>query len=305
MPLTLKTDYGRVVVAKLRKELKTRVLFNENYRGNAAAGAVMIPLTPESSLIDYNKGSIGSNSVSYAENSYINCVIEQDKALSKYIDGYQANALPYDVVIDELEKAGYAFAKAEDTHAINTLVYAINGKGKGGSNAFASTDPRYQKTGTVVSLGQADIYEKIVEIFGAQTDKGVNTERRWMLVNGAGFGKVLASNKAIRQSDLSQEIVMRGAMAMIGGYEVYVSGNLTGTQSVTTGTGNDAVTTSNDIYAIFGHADFCTRVEAFVQEPFFIDGNYDANVVGGSFVKGRFVFTHECLNPEAFWLLCA
>lgn len=297
MTLVLKTDYGRIVVAKLRKELKTRALFNENYRGNAAAGAVMIPVTPASSLIDYNKGSIGSNTVGYAENNYINCVIDQDKALIKYIDGYQANALPYDVLVDELEKAGYAFALAEDSHAIATLKYAINGKDKGGSNAFGSTDPRYQKTGTVVSLGANDIYDTVAAIFGAQTDKGVKTEGRWMLVNGTGFGKVLASNKAIRQSDLSQEIIMRGAMAMIAGYEVYVSGNLTGTQSVSE--------VDKDIYAIFGHADFCTRVEAFVQEPFVVDGNGDANVVGGSFVKGRFVFTHECLQPDAFWLLCA
>ena len=297
MTLVLKTDYGRVVVKKLRKELKTRSLFNENYRGNAAAGAVMIPVTPASSLADYNKGSIGSNSVSYAENAYINCLIDQDKALIKYIDGYQANALPYDVLIDELEKGGYAFALAEDTHAINTLKYAINGKDKGGVNAFAEGDPRNGKHGTVVSLGAADIYDKVVEIFGAQTDAGVATEGRWMLVNGTGYGKVLASNKAIRQSDLSQEIVMRGAIAQIGSYEVYLTGNLTGTQTV-----SDA---SKDIYAIFGHRDFCTRVESFIQEPFVVDGNGDANVVGGSFVKGRFVFTHEVLNPEAFWLLCA
>ncbi len=295
--LTLKTDFGRIVVAKLRKELKTRALFNQNYRGEAAAGAVMIPVTPASTLIDYNKGSIGSNTVSYAENSYINCVIDQDKALSKYIDGYQANALPYEVLKDELEKAGYAFALAEDTHAINTLKYAINGKDKGGVNAFASTDPRYQKTGTVVSLSTADIYEKVVEIYGAMTDKGVSAENRWMLVNGAGYGKVLASNKAIRGGDLSQEILLTGAIAQIGGFNVYQSGNLTGTQSVSE--------VDKDIYAIFGHADFCTRVESFVVEPFVVDGNGDANVVGGSFVKGRFVFTHEVLQPDAFWLLCA
>lgn len=297
MPLTLKTDYGRIVVAKLRKELKTRALFNQNYRGNAAAGAVMIPVTPASTLIDYNKGSIGSNTVSYAENSYINCVIDQDKALSKYIDGYQANALPYEVLKDELEKAGYAFALAEDTHAINTLKYAINGKDKGGVNAFGSSDPRYQKTGTVVSLSTADIYEKVVEIYGAMTDKGVSAENRWMLVNGAGYGKVLASNKAIRGGDLSQEILLTGAIAQIGGFNVYQSGNLTGTQSVSE--------VDKDIYAIFGHADFCTRVESFIVEPFVVDGNGDANVVGGSFVKGRFVFTHEVLQPDAFWLLCA
>lgn len=295
--LTLKTDFGRIVVAKLRKELKTRALFNQNYRGEAAAGAVMIPVTPASTLIDYNKGSIGSNTVSYAENSYINCVIDQDKALSKYIDGYQANALPYEVLKDELEKAGYAFALAEDTHAINTLKYAINGKDKGGVNAFASTDPRYQKTGTVVSLSTADIYEKVVEIYGAMTDKGVSAENRWMLVNGAGYGKVLASNKAIRGGDLSQEILLTGAIAQIGGFNVYQSGNLTGTQDVSN--------VDKDIYAIFGHADFCTRVESFVVEPFVVDGNGDANVVGGSFVKGRFVFTHEVLQPDAFWLLCA
>ena len=301
MSLTLKTEYGRIVVAKLRQRLVTRTLFNENYRGQANAGAVMIPVTPEVSLFDYNKGAIASNTVDYVGNNYINCLVDKDKAKITYIDGYQASALPYNVIMDELEKTGYAIAKAEDDHAIATLKYAINGKDKGGSNAFGSTDPRYQKAGTVVSLGSDDIYEKLTGMYATMTTKGVPTDGRWLIANGTCLSLILSSNKAIRQSDLSQELVMAGAVAQIAGFNVFTTGNLTGNQTV--GTGNDAA--DKAIYAIAGHAEFCTRVESFDYEPFVVDGNSDASVVGGSFIKSRIVFTHEVLNPEAFVLLCA
>ena len=297
MPLTLKTEYGRIVVAKLRQRLVTRTLFNENYRGQANAGAVMIPVTPEVSLFDYNKGAISSNTVGYVENNYINCLVDKDKAKITYIDGYQASALPYNVIMDELEKTGYAIAKAEDDHAIATLKYAINGKDKGGSNAFGSGDPHYQKTGTVVSVGASDIYDVLTGAFATMTTKGVPTDGRWLIAGPTCLQLILSSNKAIRQSDLSQELVMAGAVAQIAGFAVFTTGNLTGTQVVSEAEKN--------IYAIAGHKDFCTRVESFDYEPFVVDGNSDASVVGGSFIKSRIVFTHEVLNPEAFVMITA
>ena len=78
--LTGKTEYGKIVVAKLRQRLVTRSLANTNYQGDArVAAAVMIPTTPEFSVGDYSKTSIGSNSVSYDTNGWINAPIDKDK----------------------------------------------------------------------------------------------------------------------------------------------------------------------------------------------------------------------------------
>ena len=291
--LTGKTEYGKIVVAKLRQRLVSRSLANSNYQGDArVAAAVMIPTTPEFSVGDYSKTSISSNSVGYDTNAWINAPIAKDKFINIYIDNYDLNTLPYDEKANALDRAGYALAKSDDDDAIDTLKKGVAGNGRDG-NAYGSSDPRYQKAGQIVAAA-SDIYDSIVDLYAKQTAKGVPTDGRWLLTTPTGLAKILASNKAIRQSDLSQEIVAKGAIAMIGGYEVYTTGQLTGTATAT-GAGS-----ATNILAIAGHPDYFTAVEAFRVEPAFFDGNSDANVVGGSFLKGRMVFTHEVANPEAF-----
>jgi len=294
MAVVLGQNYADRVLANLRKALKSRFLFNNDYEKDGRTGTLMIPTTPEVTLNNYSKTNLASNTVSYDTNAWIPCIIDQDKYLNLYEDSWDIAALPYDAIGDKLDKFGYATGLAMDTHAIATLVNAINGKDKFGVT-FAQNDPRNGKTGTVVSLGSDDIYDKVVDIYGAQTDAGVAPEGRWMIVNGAGHSAILKSNHAIVGGNLSQEIVMRGAMALIGGYEVYVSGNLTGNQ----GTG----TSAKKILAIFGHRDYCTRLEFYVVLPQAIDANGSGIAVGGVFLQTRIVFTHEVGKPEAFWML--
>ena len=120
--LTGKTEYGKIVVAKLRQKLVSRSLANSNYQGDArVAAAVMIPTTPEFSVGDYSKTSIGSNSVSYDTNGWINAPIDKDKFVNIYIDNYDLATLPYDEKANALDRAGYALAKADDSDAIDTL----------------------------------------------------------------------------------------------------------------------------------------------------------------------------------------
>ena len=290
--LTGKTEYGKIVVAKLRQRLVTRALANSNYQGDArVAAAVMIPTTPEFSVGDYSKTSIGSNSVSYDTNGWINAPIAKDKFVNIYIDNYDLNTLPYDEKANALDRAGYALAKSDDDDAVDTLKKGVAGNGRDG-NAYGSSDPRYQKAGQIVAAA-TDIYDSIVDMYAKQTAAGVPTDGRWLLTTPTGLAKILASNKAIRQSDMSQEIVAKGAIAMIGGYEVYTTGQLSGTATAT------GAASATNILAIAGHPDYFTAVEAFRVEPAFFEGNGDANVVGGAFLKGRYVFTHEVTDPRA------
>ena len=299
MPLTLQQQYGQVVVAKLRQKLVTRNLFNSNYQRDSNSGAILIPTTPEDSVSDYNKGSLTSNSVSYDSNAWITCIIDKDKFLNKYLDGYNVAALPYNVLRDNLERLGYALAKAMDDQGILVIKNAVQGLDKAG-NAFASTDPRYDSGssyGIIKSLGTDDPYETIAALGGEMTDRGVPEDGRYLVVNGTFKAKILASNKAIRQGDLAQEKIDRGVIAEIAGFEVYSTGQISGN----IGSGSSA----KALYALAGHPDFATRVESFAVEPTVIDANGSGIAVGGVFVQGRYVFTHEVANPKAFGMITA
>lgn len=299
MPLTLKTSYGQIVVAKLRQKLVTRNLFNNNYQRDAASGAIMIPTTPEDSVSDYNKASLTSNAVSYDSNAWITCTIDKDKFLNKYLDGYNVASLPYNVLNDNLERLGYALAKAMDDQGITVIKNAVQGLDKSG-NAFTSADPRYDSGssyGIIESVGSTDVYEVVADLAGKMTDRGVPEDGRYLVVSGTFKAKILASNKAIRQGDLAQEKIDRGVIAEIAGFEVYSTGQITGN----IGSGSSA----KALYAIAGHPDFATRVESFAVEPTVVDANGSGIAVGGVFVQGRYVFTHEVANPKAFGMITA
>lgn len=299
MPLTLQTQYGQVVVAKLRQKLVTRNLFNSNYQINAVSGAIMIPITPEDTLGDYNKASITSNAVGYDANAWIPCTIDKDKFLNKYLDGYNVASLPYNVLADNLERAGYALAKAMDDQGITVIKNAVQGLDKSG-NAFTSADPRYDSGSTygiIESVGSTDVYEVVADLAGKMTDRGVPEDGRYLIVSGTFKAKILASNKAIRQGDLAQEKIDKGVIAEIAGFDVYSTGQINGT----IGSGSSA----KALYALAGHPDFATRVESFAVEPTVVDAAGSGIAVGGVFVQGRYVFTHEVANPKAFGMITA
>lgn len=295
MPLTLRQQWGEVVTTNLRNKLITRNMFNSNYQRDAASGAIMIPIVEDLTARNYNRGNITNNTIGYDSNKWIQCVIDKDVYLKELIDGYEAGALPYDVLKVKLERAGYSFAKAMDLHGLQTLIYGAQGLDKNG-NAFTQTDPRYDANSSYgivkVITAADDVYDIVTDLGGDLSDRGVPEDGRYLAVNGKFKARILQSNKAIRQGQLSQELVLKGVLAEIAGFEVYSSGNVTGTDA-----------SGNHIDAIAGHADFATRVEAFATLPEVVNAGGSAYAVGGVFVNGRYVFTHEVTNPKAFGLI--
>lgn len=75
MAHTLQERYSSLVLAKVRKilVLKDGIVFNNDYEGTPAAGAVKIPSRDtEVAVSDYNKAS-GVSLASGDEKSYIGC----------------------------------------------------------------------------------------------------------------------------------------------------------------------------------------------------------------------------------------
>src|SRR5699024_4763650 len=94
-----------------------------DYEGSPAAGVVKIPVRDtEVEVSDYDKtngiqGKMGST-------GYENMVIDKDKALNEIIDGYDAAAVPDNLVADRLDSATYSLAKQIDTDGGSTLLAA-------------------------------------------------------------------------------------------------------------------------------------------------------------------------------------
>ena len=104
--------------------------------------AVKIPVRDgEAQVADYSVTDLSTNAIKYGSTKYITAVLDNDKFVNEYIDGYEASALPDNLVADRLDSAGYSLALTEDTDALDTLAKGVKGKDKAGV-AFASGDVR-------------------------------------------------------------------------------------------------------------------------------------------------------------------
>ena len=294
---TGKTEYGKIVAAKLRSQLVTNGLFAHPFEGDMPAAAVNIPLTFDEEAGEYSKTNLASNAPSYDTNAYITLPINHDLYINKYLDGFNIATASYDEKVDALDRAAYSVAKSSNKIGIKVLLNGAQGLDEAG-NAFGSTDPRYQQVGSIVAEG-TDIYDSLTALGGKLTDAGVPLENRYIVVNGDGQARIMASTKVIRQGDMSQELVKRGFIAQIAGFNVRVTNLVTGTATAT------GAASATKILGVVGHPIFGANPTAFREEPRIIDGNYDANVVGGSFAKGRLATAYAVLDPRAYGLLVA
>lgn len=267
-------------------------------------GAVKIPVRDvEATLGDYSVTNIAANGISYGSTAYITAVLDKDKYVCEYLDGYEAEAVPDNLVADRLDSAGYQIASALDTDALDTLLNAAAGKDRSGT-AYATGDPRHGKAGVTLkpasssaSIDKTNIYQYCVEAAQKLDEADVpRNDGRFIIVTPEAYSLILQdTTNFIRQGDISQTLVEQGAVGSIAGLPVYICNKLTG---------KNAGSSTGKILALAGHRDWCTEIEAWKVAPGLYDLNGDANVVGGSAVKCRKVYTHEVTKPQTLVRIC-
>lgn len=280
MAHNLQERYSALVDVKLRAKLVTKdhVIFNTRYDGNPTAGAVNIPVRDgEVAVQDYNP--LTGVSLTNGDTNYIKALIDKDKAVNELIDGYQASAVPDNLIADRLDSAGYSTASAIDNDALTVL-------GTAHTATYASTDPRYGKKATT-STASGKPFEDVTNAGESLDLAYVPAEGRYVIVSPS-FYKAILNDKDnfIKKGDLSQKIVETGAVGEIGGFAVYRSARL-----------------PEGVEAVFGHPDFATRVDEWSVPVHLQDLAGSGKYIGASAVQGRMVYTHVLTKPQAFHVL--
>lgn len=280
MAHNLQERYSSLVDVKLRAKLVTKdnVIFNTRYEGNPIAGAVKVPVRDAEAVVQ-NYNPLTGVSLTNGDTNYLTITIDKDKAVNELIDGYQAAAVPDNLIADRLDSAGYSTASSIDADALELL-------GKLHTATYNSNDPRYGKKATSAAAS-ANPFSDVTDAAEALDLAYVPQEGRYVIVSPSFYKSILNDkDNFIKKGDLSQKIVETGAVGEIGGFAVYRSARL-----------------PEGVAAVFGHPDFATRVDEWSVPVHLQDLAGSGQYIGASAVQGRMVYAHAVTKPQAFHIL--
>lgn len=206
MSHTAQERYSSLVLAKLRATTIMLPLTNRKYEGDPKAGAVKIPVRDtEVSVGSYSKTS-GLALDTSGSTSYQTLSINQDYAVNELIDGFDAAAVPDNLVADRLDSAGYSLALHID-NAILGLVTTF-----GNYTPFTTTE--------------TDVYDIVVDAVQAAKKEKVDVNALRLVVSNDFYAKVLKNSNFIHATVGGDAVIANGLVGRIAGVPVYETNNM-------------------------------------------------------------------------------
>lgn len=273
--------WSSLVDAKLRQMLVTRdnYIFNTNYEGDPKAGKVKIPVRDtEVETKDYDK----ANGIDPAAGTttYMDLDIDQDKAVNELIDGFDAAAVPDNIIADRLDSAGYSLALEMDKKSINVL----------------ETTSGVNVSATKIAATETTAYKEVLAARTYLSKKGVPQDGRWLIVSPDFMAVLMMDDHFIRQGDLSQQMKNAGAVGSVAGFAVYESNNLM--VDNTTVVASKKTTTE----FIAGHPNWCHRVQEWSVDVHNQDLAGSGKYIGASAVQGRKIYGVKVSKPQTVYI---
>jgi hypothetical protein len=273
--------WSSLVDAKLRQTLVTRdnYIFNTNYEGDPKSGKVKVPVRDtEVTVKDYNKAT--GVDLETGTTTYMDLNIDQDKAVNELIDGFDAAAVPDNILADRLDSAGYSLALEMDQKSINLL------ETTSGINVCA----------TKTAATDQSAYKEILAAKTYLTRKGVPQAGRWLICSPEFMAVLMLDDHFIRQGDLSQELKNAGAVGSVAGFAVFETGN---TMYEDTKLVASKKTTTE---FIAGHPNWCHRVQEWGVDVHAQDLAGSGKYIGASAVQGRKIYGLMISKPQTVYV---
>lgn len=266
MAVTLQDRYSPIVDAKLRYSIvqKNGYIWNNKYEGDPKAGAVKIPVRDtEATVVSYSKQNGAEKS--YTAGDFITLAITKDKAVNEIIDGYDANAVPDNILADRLDSTGYSLALQMNADGTTELL------------------DKATVVGQTTATSKTNVYERLVDLRTKLSKAKVpNDNRRFALVNPDTIAFIEKSAEFTSASALGDEVKQSGAIGRIAGFLIFEDATLPDNANI-----------------IAGHPDWCCRVEEWSVEPHVQDLNGSGTYIGASALQGRKIYDHLVTKSSA------
>lgn len=249
----------------MRPSLKIRNTFSRDFEGSPVAGAVKVPVrNTDVAITDYDvKDGV---SLSQSATTYQNIPVDNHKAINELIDGYEAQAVPDNLVAQRLESGAYSVARTLEADAISALL---------GGTASEQAD-----------CTSANVYENIVKDIAKLAKKGIDKNRMYVAIDYATETMLLTDEKySNTASQIGAELAREGVVGKINGVNVIVQD-----------LGQDE--NEKDVQYIVYGIDWTQAIDEWKVAPT-INNLSDGNHIGASALQGRMVYTDVLTNTEA------
>lgn len=257
--------YANSIVKLMRPMLKIRNTFSRDYEGKPTAGAVKVPVrNTDVKISDYDvKDGIA---LSQSATNYKNILVDNHKAINELIDGYEAEAVPDNLVAQRLESGSYVIASTLEKSAITALT-----------------------TGTTESTMEDcttdNVYSNIVKDIAKIAKLGVDKSRIRVAISYDTETLLLTDQKySNTASQIGAELAREGVVGRINGVNVIVE--------------DLGQTASKDIEYIVYAIDWCQAIDEWKIMPT-INDIKDGKHVGASALQGRMVYTDTVTDAKA------
>lgn len=265
MAHTLQERYSNLVDLKLRDTLvqKDGIVWNNRYEGNPKAGAVKIPVRDtEVAVAAYSKQDGAEKT--HGSTDYLTVTIDKDYSVNEVIDGFDAAAVPDNLVADRLDSAGYSLAVQMNTDSTTELI--------AGGTAMSDT----------AQLEKTTVYASFVAARTQMSKNKIPTVGRYALVSPDTYALLLTCDEFVRATDLGDAVVQTGAVGRIAGFTVFEDNTLPAKTEY-----------------IVGHPDWCHRIKDWMVNVHVQDLNGSGSYIGASAVQGRQIYAHKVSKKQA------
>jgi len=258
--------YAKTIVELMRPYLRVRSLFTRDYEGDPKAGAVKVPVrNVDVAVQDYD--IVAGVNLTTSATTYLDIPINKNKALNELIDGYEAEAVPDNLIAQRMESGAYSIAKTMEGDAITVLTTSGN-----------YTASKTQGTDSTAATIYADILKDIAQL----KKLGVDATRIKVIIDSDTEVLLLTDDKfSNTASQIGAELARNGVVGRINGCDTY-------TQDLSA---------YNVQYMIIA-PDWCKAIDEWKINPRVVDIRDDVHV-GASKLEGRMVYANAVTNNKA------
>lgn len=245
-----KETYANEVLAIARAELNLYDDFSEDYEEDEVTGQINVPTrNGEVKVSDYD--ILNGVELTQSATDYLPLPIDKDYAVNELIDGYEANAVPDNLVAQRIESAGYSIGMKKEKMAIEALMTGT---------VSADTTP----------LETSDVYRKIVAEVKNMKKRNMKVSSMRIAVSADTEELLLTDDKfANSSSTVGAELLREGVIGKIAGVPVktnYLMGE--------------------DVEFVIYDKRFCQKYEIWKAEPS-IEDIKDGKHIKASALQGR------------------